>query len=186
MIAKVADGVWKVQAGSNIYFLDLPEKTVIDTGMRASRALLRTFLSKVVALDQVAKVIFTHLHYDHIGNFDLFTGARFFASEAAIEDLKKDPVSAILNQDMADKFSACELHPADDSADLKIIPTPGHTRGSICIWYESKDILFSGDTMLKSGIGRTDLPTSAPQEMQNSLVRLLALNHKILCPGHDY
>ena len=44
--------------------------------------------------------------------------------------------------------------------DLKVIHTPGHTAGSICIYSESQGLLFSGDTLLFENIGRTDLPGS--------------------------
>ena len=46
------------------------------------------------------------------------------------------------------------------NGDLKVIHTPGHTAGSICIYSESQGLLFSGDTLLFESIGRTDLPGS--------------------------
>ncbi len=186
MIKKIADGIWKINAGSNAYFLDLDEKTMIDTGMRANHADLELYLSKLIGLDRIERVIFTHLHYDHIGNFDMFSNARLFASERAIQSFADNPLGTVLNKDMAEKFRSAELLPVEDSEDLKIIETPGHTKGSICIWYEKERILFSGDTMLGKGMGRTDLPTSDAESMKNTVMRLLKLNHKILCPGHDY
>lgn len=43
-------------------------------------------------------------------------------------------------------------------ADLQVIHTPGHTPGSICIYSESQELLFTGDTLLFEDIGRTDIP----------------------------
>jgi len=185
-VEKVVENVWRISAGSNVYFLDFKEKILIDTGERKEHADLKLFLTKLVDLEKVDRVIFTHLHYDHIGNFDMFPNARLFASQTAIDSFEDDPFAAVLKEDMAEKFKKAQLFTVEDTDDLKIMETPGHTKGSICIWYEKERVLFSGDTMLKKGLGRTDLPTSEPNEMKKTVMKLLQLNHKILCPGHEY
>lgn len=186
MIEKVSENIWKIKADGNLYFLNLDEKVVIDTGSRANRSMVEQFLSKLVDFRDVRKVIFTHLHYDHIGNFDLFKNAEFFASGQEIRDFKDNPYNTILDEDMVSKFKV-ELKPLPKKINcLSIINTPGHTRGSVCIWYNDEKILFSGDTLLKKDTGRTDLPTSAPAEIHNSVMKLLKLNHKKLCTGHEY
>ena len=45
-------------------------------------------------------------------------------------------------------------------------------------------VLFSGDTLFHNGIGRTDLPKSVPEKMNESLKKLRNLKFEILCPGH--
>ncbi len=179
-------GVWKVAAGSNIYVLMLDEPVVIDTGERRFRK-KASFVEHVIDPRYVRKVIFTHLHYDHIGNFDLFPCAEFFAGEDEIKSLNEDREGTIIDKDMAAKFNA-ELKPAEklQIPGLEIIKTPGHTKGSICIYHKEKKILFSGDTIFKNkNIGRTDLPTSVPREMPKTLAKLVEYPFKILCPGHD-
>ncbi|MFH1849342.1 MAG: MBL fold metallo-hydrolase [archaeon] len=186
MITKISDSVWKVPADSNIYMLEYPERIIIDTGSRANRYLLDMFLSKAVDFSEVKKVFFTHLHYDHIGNFDLFPNAGFFASEAEIEDFRKSPRGATLADDsFMDKFNV-ELKPIPEIEGLEVIQTPGHTRGSVCFWFAKEGVLFTGDTLLNKGHGRTDLPTSVPGEMQRSLNRLVAYNYRVLACGHEY
>lgn len=188
MIERVSNNVWKIMADSNIYILS-KERTVIDTGKRANRKVVEQFLDKIVPFEQITAVIFTHLHYDHIGNFDLFTNAEYYASEEEIGCWKKDSKAAILDEDMAEKFINAGLKLKilpEKISGLEVIKTPGHTAGSICLWEERERILFSGDTLLKKSRGRADLPTSAPEEMQKSIVRLLNYNYKILCPGHEY
>jgi hydroxyacylglutathione hydrolase len=69
---------------------------------------------------------------------------------------------------------------------LKIIPTPGHTPGSICL-YSSKDhLLFTGDTLFaQGGVGRTDLSGGNPALLRQSLTRLFQLPPKtVIRPGH--
>ncbi len=182
-VEKITSNVWKIKADSNMYVL-LDEKTIIDTGNRSSRNILETFMSNVILFDKVEKVIFTHLHYDHIGNFDLFKKAKFYASEEAINSLKENKLNTILNKDIAERFNI-ELNKLESSENFKIIKTPGHTKGSVCILY--KDVLFSGDTIFSKGaVGRVDLPTSVPDKFKESLNKLSNLKFKILAPGHDY
>ena len=185
MIKKIADKVWKVDVDSNVYFLDLDDKIVIDTGPRAHRSTVELFLSKVIDFKKVNKVIFTHLHADHTGNFDLFPNAKFFASKETIEDFKKDPAGSVLEPVLAAKLSL-KLNEIEDFNGLKVISTPGHTRGSICIWYEKEKVLFTGDTKFKYAYGRTDLPTSAPDKIEESIKKLGNYKYKVLAPGHDY
>ena len=50
---------------------------------------------------------------------------------------------------------------------LQVIHTPGHTRGSVC--FLCGDVLFTGDTVMSMGVGRTDLPTGSEEDLRNSL-----------------
>lgn len=71
-------------------------------------------------------------------------------------------------------------------ADLKVIHTPGHTAGGICIYSESQELLFSGDTLLFEGIGRTDLPGGDEKLLIKSVrERIFSLppNTRVF-PGH--
>jgi len=113
MIKKIAPNVWKLNVDSNVYFLE-KEKAVIDTGPRAYRKDVELFLSKVADFSEVKKVLFTHLHADHIGNFDLFPKAEFFASKEEIECFKKDPFGTVLMEDIAEKFKKAELKELKD------------------------------------------------------------------------
>jgi glyoxylase-like metal-dependent hydrolase (beta-lactamase superfamily II) len=186
VVKNISKNIWKVSADSNVYLLLLEEPIVIDTGRRSNRDILTRFLDKVYPLDKVKKVIFTHLHYDHIGNFDLFKNAEFFASQKEIDLFNKDPVATTMDEDIANKFNV-KLQQVKDFNDLYVINTPGHTAGSICLWYAKEKILFSGDTIFHNKkFGRVDLPTSVPKEFQRSVMKLIHYNFRILCPGHDY
>lgn len=189
MITKISGKVWKYTGSdkANVYFLDIGKKIIIDTGNRADKQEIEKLLSKVVDFDKVDIVIFTHLHYDHMGNFDLFPNAEFYASEQEIKEFKKNPSDAVLNDDIIGKFNI-ELKPLPAKLEgLEIINTPGHTSGSVCVWYASEKILFTGDTLFSGkATGRTDLPTSAPDKLNSSILKLVDYNAKILAPGHDY
>lgn len=68
---------------------------------------------------------------------------------------------------------------------LRVIHTPGHTKGSICLYDEAAGFLISGDTLFRDGVGRTDGPDSDPEELSASLERLFALPPSThVFPGH--
>lgn len=189
MITKISDKVWKHTGSdmSNMYFLDVGKKIVIDAGNRSDRQEVSQFLGKVVDFADVEIVIFTHLHYDHIGNFDLFPNAEFYASEEEIKAFEKSAYDTVLSEEIVEKFKI-KLKPLPSKLEgLEIIKTPGHTSGSVCIWYPAERILFTGDTLFrKKATGRTDLPTSVPKKLNESILKLVEYNARVLAPGHDY
>lgn len=68
---------------------------------------------------------------------------------------------------------------------LKVMYTPGHTQDAMCLLF--KDRIFTGDTLLIGGCGRTDLPGGDAERQFDSLSRLRALGDQIrVYPGHDY
>ncbi len=169
-----------------MYLILDEQPVIIDTGLRSERRFIEMFLSRLVEFSNVKKVIFTHLHYDHIGNFDLFPNATFYASQEEIESCKQDKKGTILKEDIAERFNV-NLQPMVSDSMFEVIKTPGHTKGSMCLLYKKQKILFSGDTIFSSKIvGRTDLPTSVPDLLQQSLMQLAEIKFKVLCPGHDY
>jgi len=69
---------------------------------------------------------------------------------------------------------------------FRIMHTPGHTRDSMCV--QIGDRVFTGDTLLIGGTGRTDLPTGDPEELYDSLFGklLLLYGETLVFPAHDY
>jgi glyoxylase-like metal-dependent hydrolase (beta-lactamase superfamily II) len=69
--------------------------------------------------------------------------------------------------------------------EFKVMNTPGHTAGSICLYDENSGILFSGDTVFPDGaFGRVDFPTGDADALIKSIRTLANLNVKHLFPGH--
>lgn len=192
MLKKISDKIWQVDEGSCCYFLATVEPIIIDTGIATKRKEVEQELRKVVSPERVKKVILTHFHYDHVGNVELFPNAGFYASAEEIKDFKRAPHKAVANLDEAERFSRIigRVHALTNQftvAGLEVISTPGHTKGSVCLWYAQQKALFSGDTLFRKGmIGRTDLPTSVPEEMPKTLEKLKRYPYEILCPGHEY
>ncbi len=181
---EIAEKVWKIKSFSNVYLIEGEENIVIDTSARVHIGKVEKALGDKI--NTVSKVIFTHFHHDHIANFSLFRNAEFYASHAEIEAHKKDPYGAILDEQITKEFGV-EVKPIDKVKieGMKVLHTPGHTIGSICLLDEKRKILFSGDTLFPGGeTGRTIYPTSVPEKMQESLELIKKHKFEILAAGH--
>lgn len=142
---------------------------------------------------QVKAIVLTHGHFDHVlGLLELklnfpvpiliHEADQFLLQNAvnsALHWLKRevDPVP------MADDF----LHEGDvvqfGQESLTVMETPGHTPGSISLFNE--DVVFSGDTMFKGSVGRTDFKYASPIKLNESLHRLMTLPDTLtVLPGH--
>lgn len=190
MIEQISRNVWKIyfnNFGSNCYLIKVGRKNIlIDTSSEDNRAALKKDLKELgVNLRAVNAVLMTHLHYDHSGNLSLFKHSKIYASEKEIVELHNNPVLATLS--VAGKgFRDLKIRTVEEfnSEYIKIIPVSGHTKGSLAFYMPNQRILFSGDTIFDEGIGRTDLPTSQPERMEESVKRLRSIDFKVLCAGH--
>jgi glyoxylase-like metal-dependent hydrolase (beta-lactamase superfamily II) len=140
-------------------------------------------------------IVNTHGHSDHTaGNATIkdLTGAEIVMHEAD-DQLFRLPEAVAMGRSMGFEPSP----PADKTVkdgdelvigniSLKVLHTPGHTPGGICLLAEGN--VFTGDTLFVGGIGRTDLPGADHHQFMNSIKeKLLGLpDETIVWPGHDY
>jgi hydroxyacylglutathione hydrolase len=171
---------------SNAYLIDARRKTLVDAGMNSVRVLREI-------RDGLDLIILTHCHYDHIGavpGIVEVTGASVAMHEKDLALLRSDgaDVSAMFGAprpefDVDIVLDDGEIIDLGDTS-LQVIPTPGHTPGSICLYDRGTKGLFTGDTVFEGGsFGRTDLGGNTG-EMINSLEKLTRLDVSTLYPGH--
>ncbi|OGK13384.1 hypothetical protein A3A93_03450 [Candidatus Roizmanbacteria bacterium RIFCSPLOWO2_01_FULL_38_12] len=68
---------------------------------------------------------------------------------------------------------------------FQIIHTPGHTPGSICLYFSDENVLFTGDTLFKMGIGRYDFSYSDKDDLRKSIEKIMKLpDDVVIYPGH--
>ena len=127
-------------------------------------------------------ILLTHGHFDHVGavgDIAAETDCDVYISAA---DLSLPPM--ITNG----KLFYTHTYPASGTLNLagltlRILPTPGHTPGSVCLL--TGDTILSGDTLFRGSCGRTDLPGGSWEQIAASLKTLAALpgDYRVL-PGH--
>lgn len=149
----------------------------------------------------VTHIVLTHGHFDHIGALkglqEAYPQAKLYISEKENYSIKhlKEVIYKVLGR-YADcthfiKFGINEIKPdvllkdGDSLLDFKVLHTPGHTSGSICLYNEKERVLFSGDTLFAYSYGRCDIDGNE-KDMINSIKKIMALDDSVtIYPGHD-
>ncbi|HJW22820.1 MAG TPA: MBL fold metallo-hydrolase [Candidatus Limnocylindrales bacterium] len=136
-------------------------------------------------------IVSTHGHWDHIG--DNARVAEHTGASIAVHPLDAarlaDPQPLWAPFDIPPSVAAVELAEGGEvrfgSVRLRVLHTPGHTEGSVCLEAGGEGLLFSGDTLFAGSFGRVDLPGGDPAAMVDSLARLRELADGVaVLPGH--
>jgi len=167
------------------------EAIVVDPGENVSEILTRLAAHKLT----LKQIVITHGHIDHVGGaarLKRVTGAPVFLNQHDLPQLAMMEVQAGWLG-----IQPPEVAPPDASADDgtriglpnfpgQVLHTPGHTEGSICLYFAPQQLLLAGDTLFAGSIGRTDLPGGDGRKILHSIrERLLTLpDPVIVIPGH--
>ena len=163
------------------------EAVVIDPGANAPKILGRIDSKGI----KPVFVVLTHGHPDHFGSAGEVckaTSAKLLIHESDAHILESRILtlqgfmfsSTRVDQKLKDgdviRFGKCSL---------RVLHTPGHSEGGICLYSDTESILFSGDTLFCDAVGRTDLPGGGSAELDQSVKRLLSLGDNVkVFPGH--
>lgn len=134
---------------------------------------------------KVSGYLITHAHTDHIRALSYLREALPAPAGIHVSDLP------LFKKRVSDPGPAFELFLNEGKTygagdlEFSVIHTPGHSPGSICLHFKKGGVLFSGDTLFLSGIGRTDLEGGSDTQIERSLRKLSKLPADTrVFPGH--
>ena len=147
---------------------------------------------------QLKGIFLTHGHFDHIGGAMKYK--KLYNAPIYCYEEEKEVVES-LDLNLSSAFGESAYATPDEllrdgqtleicGFDMKVIHTPGHTKGSCCylIKSDSDKVLISGDTLFAGSHGRTDFPTGSMAQITRSITeKLLCLDDDLLVlPGHEF
>jgi hydroxyacylglutathione hydrolase len=174
----------------NTYLLLGGKRILVDPGHdglfdRVEESLLELALTP----EDLDMVFVTHGHPDHIEGIQRFLGkdAVIALGEREWQFLiQRDPyLGDLFKQSGADRLLFLKegtLEVGDMT--FKVLQTPGHSPGSLCLYFPAHKALITGDVVFDRGLGRTDLPGGRSEDLKESIRRLSRLDVDLLLPGH--
>jgi hydroxyacylglutathione hydrolase len=206
MVERIVVG--PLQTNCFIYSADQEECAVIDPGADATAIMAKLDTYGIIP----AYVLLTHGHFDHVAGLGELlalcaatyprkpqvlihrldrsylgkTASARHAKDLAYLGLPADPSLTQLLDSIPRADGILEEGMEIQRLGLTIIETPGHTKGSICLYQKSRAVLFAGDTLFAQGVGRTDLPGGSQKSLVASVTtKLFALpGDTKVYPGH--
>ena len=165
---------------------------LIDPAFETDRILAETKRREY----RVTHIINTHGHSDHTAGNETIktaTGAQLLIHEMDANRLGK-VVHKTFSRILGGKGSPApdvllndnDLIQIGDGTNLRVIHTPGHTPGSMCLYSDGQ--IFTGDTLFVGAVGRTDLPGGSSKQLLASIQEKIYTlpGSTIVWPGHDY
>ena len=178
--------------GVNCYIIgDRDSAIIVDPGSNADtieRILKETDITPKY-------IVLTHCHFDHIMAVeDLVkkTGVKVIACQSEKENLLRSDINYTDRYSRKPLKISADIYVKDGDViksggyEFKVIETPGHTSGGMCLYCAEEKILVSGDTLFYSSVGRCDLATGDEKTLTNSIKsKLFVLPDDVsVLPGH--
>jgi glyoxylase-like metal-dependent hydrolase (beta-lactamase superfamily II) len=186
--------IWQSMSANNCntYLIDGPTRVLIDPGHRNLFDHVKKGLGEIgLTLEDIGLIVCTHGHPDHIEAAQLFKESHTLLTLHQkewqfLKSMDQQIRAAIgINLDsISPDFFLNEGDISLNDIDLIVLHTPGHSPGSVSLYWPDQKLLFTGDLVFKEGLGRTDLPGGDSALLKESVKRLAELEVEWLLPGH--
>lgn len=190
MMIKIRDGLYAFlwessrENNSNAFLIHENKTILFDPGYSHLFSHVERGLEKLdLSIKDIDVVIATHGHPDHIDAATAFgKPTLFMMGKEEYEYFYKlgSPSFRIPEPDVLLQEGELNI----GSVQLQILQTPGHSPGSLCLYWPERKALFSGDVAFDRSIGRSDLPGGNGRLLKESLQRIGQLDVEYLLPGH--
>ena len=185
-----------IQENTYIVWDETKECIIIDAGNMSAREdkVLAEFIEEQGLKPVLA--VNTHCHFDHILGVEFLKmtyGVKFAASSADLDLLRSGRASgAMFGMELGALPEEIDIDLATTeevkfgNTTLRVIATPGHSKGCVSLLHEESKSLFTGDTLFRESIGRTDLPGGDYSWIMNSILeKIMPLGDEVqVYPGH--
>ncbi len=172
----------------NTYVIEGPTRMLIDPGHAALFDHVHEKLSEFgIGIEDIGLVLCTHAHPDHIEAVHIFEDEPALSTIHQAEwEIAKPYASTfgISLESVMPDFFLKEGELSVNGLQFEIIHTPGHSPGSVSIYWPEERALFTGDVVFKGALGRTDLPGGDGDLLKKSIKRLSELDVEYILPGH--
>ena len=186
--------IWQSMTANNCntYLIDGPCRVLIDPGHKSLFDHVELGLKELgLTIDDIDLIICTHAHLDHLESVPMLKNKKtlFTLHEAewqwaATIGKQMSASFGIEVDDFRPDFYLKEGILELEGLELNIIHTPGHSPGSVTLYWPAQKVLFTGDLVFKEGIGRTDLPGGDSSHLKESIKGLMNLDVEWLLSGH--
>jgi len=189
--------IYGIDYDSNMFIIDGEKPSIIDCGTGLHQDYVEEKIKEIIKPSNIKNIILTHEHYDHCGGlkkiFELTDKkAKIYAHINAVKKIEEgdSDFAKMLGGTMPKMPVDIKLKEGDilklGNEEFKVLHTPGHTPGSICLYSKKNKSLFSGDTIFAYGsFGRYDFPEGDAKQLRQSIERIAKIEIDNLYPGHE-
>lgn len=174
----------------NTYLIDGPARILIDPGHLRLFDHVEIGLKQLgLEIDDIDLVLATHAHPDHIEAVKLFKDRHVPFAIHEKDWLLIQEMGAYLGTDLDIESYVPDFFLQEGALEVRglqfqVIHTPGHSPGSISLYWPARKALVTGDLIFKEGLGRTDLPGGDGRTLKASIKKLADLDAEWVLPGH--